>query len=214
MAPPGQAQDEQTVKDACPGWTAWAQEEEGRRRMASQSQPGEASDVASRTRLLKMVSEDQQARTAVTKGGWGSNPIAVNHLLVVDRRNLAVLHEVIAAGGIPTLRRVGRDGMSAFWLLVQHADDDLALQEQVLQALTSESGVSPGDIAMLTDRVRVHQGRPQVYGSQFKLSSQELVPDPIEDEAHVDERRKSVRLAPMADYACVMRVRYKPPAAR
>jgi hypothetical protein len=97
--------------------------------------------------------------------------------------------------------------MHAFWLLVQHADSDVALQEQVLKAFEAvDSGIASEDIAMLTDRVRVAQGRPQLYGSQFKMSAGAAEPFPIEDEAHVDERRMAVGLPPMADYACEIRV--------
>ncbi len=62
---------------------------------------------------------------------------------------------------------------------------------------------------MLTDRVRVREGRPALYGGGLHLSGKEWVSDPIEDEAHDDERRAAMGLAPLADYVCLMRVMYK-----
>jgi hypothetical protein len=210
MVSAGRGQDnDEALFAACPGWKAWAQQEVERGRAAAQLQPERPRDAALRDRLVKMVSEDQEARKAGTDHNWDTS--SSEHLLAVDRQNLASLHEIIAAGGVPTTARVGRDGMKAFWLLVQHADDDVALQEQVLSELKTADGVSAGDIALLTDRVRIHRGRPQLYGSQMKQVGQELLPGPIEDAAHLDERRRAAGLAPMADYLCVMRVMYRVP---
>lgn len=61
---------------------------------------------------------------------------------------------------------------------------------------------------MLEDRVRIKEGKPQLYGSQ--LSGNPLCFDPIEDEAHVDERRRSIGLEPLADYAKRFGLAYTP----
>ena len=50
--------------------------------------------------------------------------------------------------------------------------------------------------AALGDR----EGKPQIYGTQFRESNGELVPEPIDDEVHVDERRARVGLPPLAEY--------------
>jgi len=48
---------------------------------------------------------------------------------------------------------------------------------------------------MLTDRIRVLEGRPQVYGTQFDWDENgEISPLPIEDAARVDQRRGQVGL--------------------
>ncbi|HYC58747.1 MAG TPA: DUF6624 domain-containing protein [Thermoanaerobaculia bacterium] len=44
------------------------------------------------------------------------------------------------------------------------------------------------------------EGLPQVYRTQFHQVDGEWVPRPIEDEANVDARRKSVGLGPLAEY--------------
>jgi hypothetical protein len=66
--------------------------------------------------------------------------------------------------------------------------------------------VSPTDMAYLVDRVRVGEGRPQVYGTQFCTDpSGQFGPHPIEEEAKVDERRASVGLGPLDEYRKTMR---------
>lgn len=59
---------------------------------------------------------------------------------------------------------------------------------------------------MLEDRVRVADGKPQLYGTQ--LANNPLRFEPIEDEAHVDARRSSVGLPPMAEYARMFGLSY------
>jgi hypothetical protein len=206
-----QAQDpDVAAAAACPGFAAWARLHESTEKFIAESIVT-GTDAMLKAQLHNMVAEDQQARQAWIAGGMSRpDPIVVNHVEVVDQRNLQALRQILEAGGVPTPARVGRQGMHDLWLLVQHADTDVPLQERVLQALaTGDSGVQRGDIALLTDRVRGHEGRPQLYGSQFHLSAKDMVPDPIEDEAHVDERRAAMDLAPLADYACMLRVIYK-----
>jgi hypothetical protein len=50
--------------------------------------------------------------------------------------------------------------------------------------------------AYLVDRVAVAENRKQTYGTQF--DGQE--PFPIDDEAHVDQRRKAVGMGTLAEY--------------
>jgi hypothetical protein len=104
---------------------------------------------------------------------------------------------------------VGRDGVKNAWLLTQHADTDVAFQKQILTALEArpESEVPAGEIAMRSDRIRIHEGKSQRYGSNFDMKTME--PTPIEDPEHVDERRAEVHLMPMADDRCVMRQAYR-----
>jgi hypothetical protein len=60
--------------------------------------------------------------------------------------------------------------------------------------------VNVGDLADLTDRVLLAEGKKQVYGTQFTLVNGKCKPRPLKDEANVDKRRKEVGLEPLADY--------------
>jgi hypothetical protein len=55
-------------------------------------------------------------------------------------------------------------------------------------------------VALLTDRIEVKAGRPQVYGSQLSFKDGRWVLDPIGDSAHVDERRRKMGLPALAEY--------------
>ena len=63
---------------------------------------------------------------------------------------------------------VGEDGAHHAWLLVQHADFDKDFQSSCLKLMSAQpkGEVSGVDIAYLTDRILVANGKPQKYGTQ------------------------------------------------
>jgi len=173
---------------------------------------GHAIDADLRRELLDMQQVDQQARRTILQ-----NPADVrarNELIVIDRGHTARMKAIVQEHGWPGTSLVGDDGASAAWLLVQHADLDPKFQKQCLALL--EAAVRRGDAeakhwAYLLDRVRVSQNRSQVYGTQFRQSDDGgPVPQPIENAQHVDDRRKSVGLEPLAEYTRQLRELYRP----
>ncbi len=165
-----------------------------------------AQDPALRDELLKMMEVDQAARMELIRGNF-KDEAAKERLRAIDTKNTARLKEVIAQKGWPGKTLVGKRAANAAWLLVQHADLDPAFQKQCLPLL--EKAVAAGEaegqhLAYLTDRVLVAEKKPQRYGSQFHEVNGKLVPQPIEDEARVDERRAAVGLGTLAEYAAQM----------
>jgi hypothetical protein len=172
---------------------------------------GPKRDDALRDELLRMVKEDQDARGVLIKAGF-ADPEAAKKMEAVDRRNTARLKEVVDKGGWPGKSRVGQDGAHAAWLLVQHADKDRAFQKRCLALLEKavKAGEASGqDLAYLSDRVLVGEGKKQVYGTQFKGAGARIEPYPIEDETNVDRRRKEVGLPTMAEYRKLLDETYK-----
>jgi hypothetical protein len=163
-------------------------------------------DPALRTELLAMLVQDQAVRTGVAPPG---DPRTPDELAAdwdeTDRRNSARMAEVLDAHGWPGWRLVGSDGAFAAFVLVQHADLDLPLQQRGLDLLTAAvhaGDADPSDLAYLVDRVRVATNQPQVYGTQWG-SDESGAPaprTPIEDPAQVDIRRAAVGLGTLADY--------------
>jgi hypothetical protein len=163
---------------------------------------------ALRTEILAMAQEDQAVRRPFLQGGRPTDEDR-EKAIAADARHRARMKEILAANGWPGKKLVGEDGAKAAWLLVQHADRDRAFQKQCLALL--EKAVKAGDangkeLAYLTDRVAVAEGRKQTYGTQFSGSD----PDPIEDEEHVDERRKAVGLPTLEEYRRQVQEMYGP----
>ncbi|MFY0570734.1 DUF6624 domain-containing protein [Archangium lansingense] len=159
-----------------------------------------------RDELLRMADEDQVARRAAGAANF-KDTAANERMKAIDVKNTARMKEIIAQEGWPTKTLVSQRGAQAAWLLVQHADLDPAFQKECLVLL--EKAVAAGEasganLAYLTDRVLVAEGKPQRFGTQFHTVEDKLVPRPIEDEANVDARRAAVGLGTMAEYTAQM----------
>jgi Family of unknown function (DUF6624) len=159
-------------------------------------------NVALRDELVAMAEEDRRVRAVLAADGSlldGYHPT----MQAVHDRNAARLSEIIAEHGWPGRTVVGEEGSRAAWLVLQHAIAQPDLQRRglvLLQDAVGRGEVPAAEAAMLEDRIRVFEGRPQRYGSQFDWDENgQLNPLPIEDEANVDERRRSVGLGPLAE---------------
>ena len=197
----------------CPAFMAWLKAHHAHAKPATPVKP---SDPALRATLLAMLKRDQAARQAVIRAqGTKHQPARVRAMLAVDAANLKRLAPMLDRLGFPTPAMVGRGGVHAAFILVQHADRDPALQARMLQQLAklrAKGLVSGQDLALLTDRVLRAQGKPQRYGTQFEQDKAHpgvLVAQPMVDPAHVDARRAQVGLPPLRDYACVLSKMYR-----
>lgn len=155
-----------------------------------------------RDELLRMVDEDQAARRAAGAAQF-KDAAANERMKAIDVKNTARMKEIIAQVGWPTKTLVGERASKGAWLLVQHADLDPAFQKQCLPLLEKSVEAGEGtkkELAYLTDRILVAEGKPQRYGTQFHTVDGKLVPRPIEDEANVDARRAAVGLGTLAEY--------------
>lgn len=165
-----------------------------------------------RDKLLAREEKDQIARNKLT-GTHQQDPALIEEVTRIDRDNTAWMKQVLASHGWPGKSLVLKDGASAAWLLVQHADRDRAFQKQALESLkaaVAKGEADGGSLAYLTDRVLVGEGKPQLYGTQFHTVNGLLVPQPIEDEANVDSRRAAVGLSSLAEYKSLMQGQYGP----
>ncbi len=134
-----------------------------------------------------------------------------------DSLNLIRLDALVERYGWPKQTEVGTWAATAAFLVVQHAPLEAQLRyEPVLRASVEKGEAKPEGLALLTDRIRVRQGRPQLYGSQTRTDPETGARSfhPIEDEANLDTRRAAVGMEPMAEYARRMGVPYEPPGAR
>lgn len=168
-----------------------------------------ARDQALRKEILAMCKQDQKVREAFA---FDMPPETAAAMRKIDQQNTARMKEIIAQHGWPGDRLVGKDGAHAAWLLVQHATEDLDFMNQCLSLMAvavNRGDASGSDLAYLTDRVRVHSGKPQIYGTQFKFGADgALIAEPIEDAANVDARRSSVGLPSLAEYEKTLKAVY------
>lgn len=167
-----------------------------------------------RRELREMKQRDQQARQALIekqKSGAQLTLQDVAALKSVDTVNTRRMKSIVEEHGWPSEQLVGKDGADAAFLLVQHADHDPAFQKASLELLREayEKGEATGrQVALLTDRVLVAEGKPQLYGTQAQIQNGEAVFRPIRDSVHVDQRRAEIGMVPIEEYKQKLREVY------
>jgi len=160
--------------------------------------------------LMAQMEKEQNLR-----GALSDSPDDIQLLMRMaeaDAQNTMWLDEVIQQQGWPTKSLGGEDGAQAAFLIVQHSPAP-QFQKKCLELLERAVKQNEADIinlVYLTDRIRTFEGKPQVYGTQGQTNADGLIiPFPIEDEEHVDERRKAIGLEPIAEYFKNMNESYK-----
>lgn len=124
-------------------------------------------------------------------------------IMAVTKSNTKRLKEIVKQFGWPTISLVGSQASNSAWLLIQHADHDLKFQKYCLRLMkeaTKAGEVLKENVAYLTDRVLINNGKPQLYGTQFYTHRGRLFPKPIKDPDKLDVRRKKVGLQPFKSY--------------
>jgi hypothetical protein len=198
------------IAKRCPALAAWADAQEAKH-PTSVKDAIEPSRPALRDELARRAEADQDARFAIKQAKVQSGPL-VDQAMKVDRENLAWLRPLVDRDGFPTVAEVGSDGVNHTWILVQHADADRPFQNRVLDQIrprVATGEVDGEEFAQLTDRVLLAEGKKQRYGSQFVgAGDKPMTLRPVEDAAHLDDRRAAMGLPPMAAYRCLMDAMY------
>ncbi len=175
-----------------------------------------AIDESLREELLGMQSADRTLRRELIEAGELYGPHLPKdwynpRMRALHERHNARLGEILDAQGWPGHTLVGEAAAEAAWFIAQHAVLDLALQQRALALLSA--AVDRGDaaawqMAMLTDRVRMGAGEPQVYGSiHIGDESGNLAPYLTEDPENVEARRLAVGLPPLTDKTAELKAR-------
>ena len=127
------------------------------------------------------------------------------------------LKEIVDAIGWPTAELVGPEAAQGAFLVIQHAGQDTAFQNRCLGMmvdLVNESKLPAPYVALLTDRIRMFKGQPQLFGTQMTFSfgedgSVHAVPSiPIEDIGNLDSRRAMMNMPPHDHFARTLEQQY------
>lgn len=114
----------------------------------------------------------------------------------LDSSNTHDVKELLKRYGWFKISEFGEESDQNAWLLVQHADLDVAFQKEVLKKLEMlypQGETRAGNYAFLFDRVAVNEKRPQRYGTQGRcVDPGKWEPLPLEDPERVAELRKSM----------------------
>jgi hypothetical protein len=153
------------------------------------------------TALVALLARDREMRARLVVEGKlfaGYAP----EMEAVHAENARALEAIIAAHGWPGLALAGRDGSIAAWTVALHAIGLPAFQRRCLELLmqaVDAGDAPPAFAAMLEDRIRFNERRPQRYGTIFDWDEDgRMAPWLLEDPDGVEARRAEVGLPPLA----------------
>lgn len=167
--------------------------------------------------LLVRFARDQAVRGVFTEPRWTNGlpplalknwgPVFATRIGAIDCDNTAWLRKQLASIGWFSIPKYGEEADTAAWHLVQHADLTRDFQREMLVKLEAlpRGDTDPKRVGYLWDRVALSEGRPQRYGTQGKCETDGTwKPFDSEDPEHLDERRKSLGMDPIAEHAKVV----------
>ena len=160
------------------------------------SSGGAALNEELRAELVAMDDHDQAVRAELAADGpypGGYHP----RMAAVHDSNAARLREIIHEYGWPTTALVGLDGTKAAHRIAQHSINhpDFMRECRSLIMAAGDRGEIPRDqFAYIDDRIRVYEGLPQLYGTQWHGGVDGIEPHPVDDWNAVNQRRRALGL--------------------
>jgi hypothetical protein len=169
------------------------------------------SDPKLQVELLVMEKADQDARNQCTNGTADEQIRCLAEISkTIDEPNTQRLTQIFDEFGFPDTTKVGKDGMQAFMVLLQHAPSD-SLRVRSLKPITKafkNKEMPPMAYANFVDRLRLHQGKKQLYGTGFELKNGRMELSPTEDVRNLEKRRAKIGLPPMSEAIKMMKEIY------
>ena len=111
--------------------------------------------------------------------------------------NAIALDKIISEHGWTGISLVGFEGCRTAWLIAQHSICTPDLQRKFLKlirAAAERGDVPKKQAAMLADRIRFNEGKPQIYGTVLDWDENGVLGCEVEDINKVDILRNEVGL--------------------
>lgn len=172
----------------------------------------QVSNPTLRDELLAMEKVDQDERNRCNSGDADLQmKCYVDVAKRIDEPNTVRLTRIFDTHGLPDTKTVGREGLNAFMILLQHTiGDELRIKaEKPITKAFRRKEITPQDYANYIDRLRLHMGKKQLYGSGFDLKDGKMVLSPTEDIRNLEKRRRKIGLPPMSEAVKMMKEIYK-----
>jgi hypothetical protein len=157
--------------------------------------------------LIELESRAQSVRSELVAAGE-INESFHPRLEEINRSNTSRLRQIIAVFGWPGINLVGDKGARAAWrvALYSYAEPEFMRQCRDLIDRASHNGDAPRwQFAMIDDRIRVYEGKPQRYGTQLRHGPNGVEPHPLENEARINSMRHQAGLPLMAQTLALAR---------
>lgn len=172
--------------------------------------------------LLGAYESDQKVRTESmtlmnklnSAGANGVPTTVIDSLLLLQEQTQRIYkkNQIFVASilkkGLP--EGLSSQSYKAIWLIVDHAD--LKFQKKhlpIMEEAARKELISAGDYAVLTDRIRMREGKPQKYGTQsytITMDGQQVIYIwPVEDAEMLNELRNEIGAGDIETYIQVLK---------
>ena len=111
--------------------------------------------------------------------------------VIIDSANMVFVEKIFNTKGYPGKSMVGEPTNTAAWYVLQHNPDKIFQYLPLIKKAGKENELPMKLVAMMEDRYLMHEGKPQIYGTQGRTENNgENFIWPIENPESVNERRK------------------------
>jgi tetratricopeptide (TPR) repeat protein len=122
----------------------------------------------------------------------------------LNQQNLILLDKIINKIGYPKESDVGYGVNSAAFLIIQHCGDLTTMKKYklLLEECVQFQECEKSDLALLTDRILIAEGKAQIYGTQLTTdrNTGEIYLQFCEDFENINIRRAKMGLQPIEEY--------------
>jgi len=163
-----------------------------------------------------MEARDQALRAELAASGMlfdGYHP----RMEELHRANASRLRQIIAVFGWPGLALVGENGARAAWRIAHNSIGEPGFMRQcreMIDIASQKQDAPRWQFAMIDDRIRVYEGKPQRYGTQLRNGPEGLEPHALENASRVNSMRMQAGLPPLAQTLAKARAQPQPSAAQ
>lgn len=122
----------------------------------------------------------------------------------IVEENTNKLKEIVKEIGWPTISLVGKESAKQAWDIVQHVTPNSDFHFHCLKLMKEcpDGEVEKSWIAHFEDRIRTNNGKPQLYGTEFRQNADgHFEPFPIEDIEQLDARRQKMGMKSFDEFA-------------
>lgn len=143
--------------------------------------------------LYREIMESPERKDSLAKANnLSSNEVyqlIADRMTAIDQSNADRVKKIFKKFGYPGASLVGMPTNEAAWYVIQHSKNIEEYLPMMEEAGTQKE-LPLRLVAMMQDRMLMHQGKEQVYGSQVRCQGSECYVWPIADPAGVNQRRR------------------------
>ncbi len=120
----------------------------------------------------------------------------------IDRQNQELILSILQCCGSKAIEEAGNEAAKAAFLIVQHAKHEMRVEYfNTFENWAKEGIIRASTLALMIDRMRMHEGESQLFGSQITTNEKgDQVMYRIDDLEKVRLRRDSLNMEPLEDY--------------